>query len=54
MLVKIKTILKEGQGDWWNEMSQEEQEEINGGLAQAETGEFTASEKVLKRFDKWR
>ena len=54
LLVKLKKIFDEEQGDWWNEMSKEEQEEINTGLNQANEGIYIADETVMKRFDKWR
>lgn len=53
ILLKLKRVFDEEQGDWWNEMSQEEQEEIKEGLAQADTGDCIANETVMKRFDKW-
>ncbi|WP_417361404.1 hypothetical protein [Galbibacter sp.] len=54
LLAKLKKVFDEEQGDWWNEMSKEEQEEINTGLDQADEGIYLANETVMKRFDKWR
>ncbi|MCM4167087.1 hypothetical protein KCTC52924_02663 [Arenibacter antarcticus] len=53
LLAKLKKVFDEEQVDWWNEMTKEEQEEINTGLKQADKGEYVASETVMKRFDKW-
>ncbi|RXJ45601.1 hypothetical protein [Gelidibacter gilvus] len=53
LLAKLKKVFDEEQGDWWNEMSKEEQEEINTGLNQADEGIYIANETVMKRFDKW-
>ena len=54
LLAKLKKVFDEEQGDWWNEMSKEEQEEIKKGLDQADEGIYIANETVMKRFDKWR
>ena len=53
LLVKIKKIFEEEQVDWWSEMSEQEQQEIKTGLAQADKGNYKANETVMKRFDKW-
>lgn len=52
LLAKIKQLLEE-EGDWYKEMTYDEQEEIKTGLVQAETEEYKANKDVLKRFDKW-
>tara|TARA_R110000868_G_scaffold311668_3_gene572628 strand:- start:467 stop:694 length:228 start_codon:yes stop_codon:yes gene_type:complete len=53
LLKKLKSVFEEEQVDWWNEMSENEQEEIKTGLKQADKGEYVANEIVMKRFDKW-
>ena len=53
LLAKLKQVFDEEQVDWWNEMSEEEQEEIKIGLEQADKGDHIANETVMKRFDKW-
>ena len=53
ILKKLKSVFEEEQVDWWSEMSNEEQEEIKTGLAQADKGEYKPNDSVLKRFDKW-
>ena len=53
ILKKLKSVFEEEQGDWWSEMSKNEQEEIKTGLAQADKGEYKANETIMKRFDKW-
>ena len=53
LLAKLKKVFEEEQGDWWSEMSKEEQEEIKTGLEQADKGDYIANETVMKRFDKW-
>ncbi|MEM6687349.1 MAG: hypothetical protein AAF617_16335 [Bacteroidota bacterium] len=53
VLKKLKSVFEEEQTDWWNDMSENEQDEIKTGLAQADKGEYKANETVMKRFDKW-
>ena len=53
LLKKIKTVFDEEQVDWWNEMSEKEQEEIKIGLNEADKDEYITNEAVLKRFEKW-
>jgi hypothetical protein len=52
VLEKLELILKENQNDWFDELSELEQNEIQIGLDQAEKGEFTSHEDVMKRFSK--
>jgi len=53
VLEKLELVLKANQGDWSDELSESEQTEIQIGLDQAEKGEFTSHEDVMKRFSKW-
>ncbi|MBE9490176.1 MAG: hypothetical protein IMY67_07785 [Bacteroidetes bacterium] len=53
LLSKIKKIFDEEQNDWWNDITKEEQQDIELGLQQADKKDFTFNEDVLKRFDKW-
>ncbi|QHI36295.1 hypothetical protein IMCC3317_16550 [Kordia antarctica] len=53
LLKKLKSVFEEEHVDWWNEMSEKEQEEIKTGLTQADEGNYIVNETVLKRFDKW-
>ena len=54
LLAKVKKVFEEEGTDWWDDMDEEEKKEIETGLAQADKGEFTPHNKVMKRFDKWR
>ncbi len=54
ILMKIKRIYQEEEKDWWAELSSEEKEEIEEGLLQAEKGEVTTHESVMKRFNAWK
>ncbi len=40
--------------DWWDDLSKEEQEEIDEGLKQADQGQLIDHSEVMKTFDKWR
>ncbi|OMQ10961.1 hypothetical protein [[Flexibacter] sp. ATCC 35103] len=53
ILEKLELILKANQNDWFDELSESEKNEIQIGLDQAEKGEFTSHEDVMKRFSKW-
>lgn len=54
LLAKVKKVFEEEQVDWWDEMSEEEREEIETGLAQADSAQLASNDKVMKSFDKWR
>ena len=53
-LYKVKSILKkEISRDWWDDLSKEEKNDIEIGIAQNEKGETTPHSEVMKRFEKW-
>ena len=53
LLAKLKKKIEEEQVDWWNEMSNEEQKEIETGLAEADKEIYKANSTVMNRFNKW-
>jgi predicted transcriptional regulator len=53
VLAKIKTIFEEEGADWWDDMDQEEKEQLGIGLQQAESGNTVSHEEAMKRFEKW-
>lgn len=53
VLEKLELVLKANENDWFDELSKSEKNEIQIGLDQAEKGEFTSHEDVMKRFSKW-
>lgn len=53
LLAKLKKVFEEEQVDWWTEMSKEEQQEVETGLAQADKENYVANQTVMKRFNKW-
>jgi predicted transcriptional regulator len=49
ILAKVEAVLKKEEiADWWDEISQEERESIEKGLAEADKGELIPHEEVLK------
>ena len=53
LLAKLKKVFEEEQVDWWNEMSNEEQQEIETGLSEADKENYQKNSTVMKRFNKW-
>ncbi|CAH8284878.1 hypothetical protein EV196_101173 [Mariniflexile fucanivorans] len=53
LLAKLKKVFEEEQGDWWSDMSKEEQEEIKTGINEADKGDYITDETLMKRFEKW-
>ena len=53
LLTKLKKVFEEEQIDWFQEMSLEEQKEIETGLKQADNQEFISHKEVMNNFDKW-
>lgn len=54
LLAKVKKVFEDEGTDWWDDMDEEEKKEVETGLAEADKGELTSHDKVMKRFDKWR
>lgn len=53
LLLKIKKIFEEESGGWYDEMTDEEREELKIGITQAENGELIDHAHVMGIFDKW-
>lgn len=53
ILKKVKSVLEEESGDWWDDLGKEEKEEIYIGLLQADIGEVIDHEEVKKKYKKW-
>lgn len=47
------TLKKKKEVDWWDEISAEEQAEIEEGLAQADRGEVVPHKEVMEKYKKW-
>ncbi len=55
ILKALRTLLSEKvatKADWWDTISQEEREEIEQGLSEADRGEVTPHEEVMKKYKK--
>lgn len=55
ILKAVRTLLSEKaatKADWWDTISQEEQEEIEQGISEADRGEVTPHEEVMKKYKK--
>lgn len=55
VLKKIRSIFEE-ELDWWEEMSEEEKQQIETGIKQLDKGENLEHNKVMQHFDrsKWK
>lgn len=52
VLKRVKSILEEESSDWWDELSDEEKEDIALGLQDVENGDMVDYEEVKKLFRK--
>ncbi len=53
LLEKLEQFLKANRKDWFTDLSEEEQHEIQVGLNQAKNNEFVNHDKVMNKFSKW-
>jgi len=55
VLEKIKDIFRqESSLDWWEELSEEEHQEIEEGLSEFENGDIKSHKDIMKLFDEWK
>lgn len=55
VLEKIKDIFqKESSQDWWEEMNEEQHQDIELGLNEFENGQVKSHRDVMKLFDEWK
>jgi len=55
VLTAVKTLLSgkaDRESDWWDTIGEEEREEIEQGLREADKGEVTPHEEVIKKYKK--
>lgn len=52
VLSVVKTFAAEQQ-DWWDEISQEQQQAIDKSLAEMKAGKLTPHDEVMKKYKKW-
>lgn len=54
-VIKRFIALKNDHGfDWWDQISEDEKNEIEEGLAEANRGEIFSHEEVMSKYQKWR
>ncbi len=53
LLAKLKKVFEEEQTDWWYDLSEQEQKDIEIGISQADKGEYIEDQEAMKRFKKW-
>ena len=55
ILNAVKILLSKGEEetDWWDEISEEERQSIERGLAEADRGELIPHEQGMKEYKKW-
>lgn len=53
LIIKLKKVFEEEQTDWWYDLSEQEQKDIEIGIAQADKGEYIEDHEAMKRFKKW-
>ena len=52
MLSVVKSFA-EGQKDWWDEISEEQQKAIDEALVEMKAGKLMPHEEVMKKYSKW-
>jgi hypothetical protein len=52
VLSVVKTFAQE-ETDWWDAVEESAKESIDRGLKQAEEGDITPHEEVMKKYKKW-
>ena len=52
VLTVVKTFAA-GREDWWDEISQEQQQSIDKALEEIKAGKLTPNEEVMKKYKKW-
>jgi len=53
LIKKLVAFKANVQKDWWDEISEEERNEIREGLAQADRGELKSHKQVMAKYKKW-
>ena len=52
VLTIVKTFAQEEE-DWWDEISQEQQQAIDKSLEEMKAGKLTPHDEVMKKYKKW-
>lgn len=54
IIEKMVNILQKEQGDFWDELSEDQQQEIKRGLAQLDEGKRVSYDSFVKKISWWR
>jgi predicted transcriptional regulator len=52
-VLSVVKSFAEGQKDWWDEISEEQQKAIDEALVEMKAGKLTPHEEVMKKYSKW-
>lgn len=53
IIKELLAVKKSAQEDWWDEISNDEKQQIQIGLEQVEKGQTIPHEEVMKKHKKW-
>jgi hypothetical protein len=53
LLEKIVDLKEQNSGDWWHEISEEEKDSIDRGLANADSGKLKPHSEARSMYEKW-
>jgi predicted transcriptional regulator len=53
LIMDVKAFLSDRKTDWFNELSEEQQQDVLAGLAEAENGETVSHAEAVKLFGRW-
>lgn len=54
VIERLIALKNDQQGDWWDQICEDEKAEIEEGLTQADKGEVFSHEEVMSKYQKWR
>jgi len=53
LIMDVKSFLASRKQDWFDELNDNQKNDVLTGLAEADRGETISHDKVVKLFDKW-
>lgn len=54
IISQFVALRKKQEADWWDNISEEEKDEIIEGIVQADNGDVLPHEEVMAKYEKWR
>lgn len=54
LLKKVKSLFQEDQKDWWDQLKNNEKQEVEIGLKQIDENKVKSHDEVMKAFDQWK